>query len=324
MGKKKIITIVCFLAVALYIAADFYNNIHTVIEGQVYRSAQLSGSRLEKLIENKKIKTIINLRGEHLQSDWHKTEKEVSKSNNVIHFDFKFSPHALPAFTQINRLVELIQKVEKPYLIHCMRGAERAGMASALILSIEKDLPLAIIKKQFSTRYGVLFFKDSVGELFFDEYKKWLAFSKKNHSRDNLLSFIKNDYIDAHGNIKYYIDSVSDVIFDRDKKASITQKSNNLKINGWAYDAKHFVLVKDLYLKIGEETRVKVDYRTDRPDVIKFFGLESRNHNLKLIGWTALFQNDSIPSGCYNLFFEFAYEDKREIIFNTGFELCIE
>jgi predicted protein tyrosine phosphatase len=248
MRTRKIITVISIilLSLVLYIGARFYNNIHTVIEGQVYRSAHLSGSRLEKFIKNKNIKTIINLRGKHQKKDWYKTEKKVSRENNVVHFDFEFKPHFLPSFIEVNRLVEIVQKIEKPYLIHCWRGAERAGMASALILSIEKDLPLEIIKKQFSKRYGVLFSKDSAGGRFFDEYEKWLTISKRDHSREKLLSFIRHDYIDGNGNIRFYIDSVSGVRFDSEKKASIKQKSETLKFNGWAYDVKHFVPVKDL------------------------------------------------------------------------------
>jgi hypothetical protein len=53
-----------FFLILLYAVIPFYNNIHTVISGTVYRSGQLSSKRLETFINENDIKGVINLRGQ--------------------------------------------------------------------------------------------------------------------------------------------------------------------------------------------------------------------------------------------------------------------
>jgi protein tyrosine/serine phosphatase len=48
----------------------FGENFHAVVPGELYRSAQLSGSRLERHIQAEGIRTVINLRGPNPGSAW--------------------------------------------------------------------------------------------------------------------------------------------------------------------------------------------------------------------------------------------------------------
>src|SRR6516164_6055782 len=50
------------------------NNIHAVIRGRVYRSAQLSGAALQDLIETHQIRTVVNLRGYCAPFPWYVEE----------------------------------------------------------------------------------------------------------------------------------------------------------------------------------------------------------------------------------------------------------
>jgi len=209
-------------------------------------------------------------------------------------------------------------------LVHCWRGAERAGFASALILALEKDLPLKKLKEQFSLRYGVLFPKNSIGGLFFNEYEKWLGSVHKLHSGKRLSAFIQDHYVDSTGNMKFYIDSASGVVFDSNKKAVIKKVPKKISIGGWAIDAKQFIVVEDLFLKIDGRKKVKVIYKTKRPDVIKFLGLADHKKYPEKVGWEAVLNSSDVPQGCQKLYFEFDYHGIRRIDFFTGFELCIE
>lgn len=313
-----------FFLILLYAVIPFYNNIHTVISGTVYRSGQLSSKRLETFINENDIKGIINLRGQRVNNDWYQSEKQVTKRRGIPHFDFEFKAHELPDYTQVNHLVRLVENIEKPYLVHCWRGAERAGFASALILALEKDLPLKKLKEQFSLRYGVLFPKNSIGGLFFNEYEKWLGSVHKLHSGKRLSAFIQDHYVDSTGNMKFYIDSASGVVFDSNKKAVIKKVPKKISIGGWAIDAKQFIVVEDLFLKIDGRKKVKVIYKTKRPDVIKFLGLADHKKYPEKVGWEAVLNSSDVPQGCQKLYFEFDYHGIRRIDFFTGFELCIE
>jgi protein tyrosine/serine phosphatase len=51
-------------------------------------------------------------------------------------------------------LIALMEKADKPLLIHCKDGADRAGLASALYLAIVKRVDPKMAEAQLSFRYG--------------------------------------------------------------------------------------------------------------------------------------------------------------------------
>src|SRR5687767_3841035 len=66
-------------AVALGFTAEFlrvvaYTNVHAVIPGRVYRTAQLSADRLRAFIAEKGIRTVVNLRGVCPGMPWYLNE----------------------------------------------------------------------------------------------------------------------------------------------------------------------------------------------------------------------------------------------------------
>lgn len=75
-------TMAAILLYAWYIGA-IGGNIHTVVPGQVYRSAQLTGSTLEHVLSTDHIRTVINLRGGRL--GWHGTVAKSVPARNMAH-----------------------------------------------------------------------------------------------------------------------------------------------------------------------------------------------------------------------------------------------
>ncbi|MBI2506983.1 MAG: hypothetical protein HYW09_00005, partial [Candidatus Niyogibacteria bacterium] len=61
-------------------------NFGVVKKGAVYRSAQPSKIFLERVIQEKKIKTILNLRGHRGENAF---EREVAKSGKISLFEFR-------------------------------------------------------------------------------------------------------------------------------------------------------------------------------------------------------------------------------------------
>src|SRR5262249_21257370 len=59
------------------------SNKHTVIPGRVYRSAQLSPADLQRLIAEKKIRTVINLRGTCPDTDWYMGEARATHTAGI-------------------------------------------------------------------------------------------------------------------------------------------------------------------------------------------------------------------------------------------------
>lgn len=160
------------------------NNIHAVTPGVVYRSAQLSPSRLKRLIQEDGIRTIINLRGSNPKSEWYQDELSVARSMDVNHYDIKLSSTHLPNTKQLRRLVRLFQTAPKPILLHCQGGADRTGFASAVWLLMQ-GYSLTEAKQAFSILYFV-HRSDSIGKQFIPIYAHWL---KQHHYKSNAAHF---------------------------------------------------------------------------------------------------------------------------------------
>src|SRR4030042_3604671 len=268
-----------FIIVLSLILFAFYHiffspRIDTVVAGRVYRSAQLSGNLLEKFIKEKGIKTIINLRGKFNDSQWYADESEISKKYHVQMYDIGISPHDLPEYSKLINILDILLKSEKPILIHCRRGVDRTGLVSALALAIEQDTSLSELKKQFSWRHGVLPFYRSTGPYFFSKYEQWLNKAQRIHSKNNLIYWINNEYLDSQGNLRFCVDVVNGRAYKgKDRIVTIPGNSKTILIEGWAFDSHTNFPVDNLYVIVDNRTQLKADFIYNRTDVAEFYGL---------------------------------------------------
>jgi len=110
----------------------FWFNFHKVDDG-VYRSAQLTPWRLKKIIKKYGIKTIINLRGNN-KNYLYKREKEICEEMGVKYLTVSLlsrSPERIRK-EELEKLVDILKKAEKPILFHCKAGADRTGFVAVL------------------------------------------------------------------------------------------------------------------------------------------------------------------------------------------------
>jgi hypothetical protein len=202
-------------------------------------------------------------------------------------------------------------------------------MASALALALEDDPELDAIKKQFSWRYGVVRFTHSIGPLLFAAYERWLENSGKRHSRDNLLFWIKNCYIDSKGNMEYWIDLVNERKFEIAidgpyMVASADRASENLKLTGWAFDQKTHSPVESLSVCMDEAICKKVRFLIPRPDVADYFGLNHIVKNPFEVGWVCEFPMDEVSGGSHKIFFRIAKDNSEPLVIPTQFVINIQ
>lgn len=296
-----------------------------VVEGRVYRSAQLSPEQLQRVISERGIRTIINLRGRWKGEEWYEKEAETAGKNNVRLFDIKLSPHELPVYHKLISLLDVLATAERPLLIHCLRGSDRTGLVSALALSIELDPPLRALKEQFSFRYGVIpFFNRSVGPLLFRRYEEWLAATGRAHSRDTLLYWMKEVYTDPDGNLRFWIDTVNDRGFDDRHEAVIEETGGGLLIRGWAFDVRSLSPPEALSLTIDGRFTTRVRFRYDRPDVAGYFKLPEPYLREFPVGWEALFEGLSLKSGCHDVGLSRIIDGVGRVDITTDFKLCLK
>lgn len=107
-------------------------NFHAVDPGKFYRSAQLTKDEFTEIIEKFKIKTVINLQGDRPGYQWYDQEMAAMAEMGVTHYDISMATENIPRKENLVRLLEIYKTAERPILVHCRSGADRAGEASAI------------------------------------------------------------------------------------------------------------------------------------------------------------------------------------------------
>lgn len=129
-------------------------NFHSVVAGEVYRSAQPSGDTLSRYQRDHGIRTVINLRGENASEAWYQDETATARRLGIRHIDFRISAKRGITKKEAWRLIEVMRRAPKPLLIHCESGADRTGLASALYVAAVSRLGERAAEAQLSLRYG--------------------------------------------------------------------------------------------------------------------------------------------------------------------------
>lgn len=170
-------------------------NLQEVIPGEIYRSAQPAGTRMDRLVKSLGIRTIINLRGCGEPLEWYLNEAKSTHRLNLSQEDLTFSARQLPSIHEVKKLVEVLERSERPVLIHCYRGVDRTGLASASALLLLTDQPLEKAREQLSLRRGHLKVGDT-GHIdeFFDLYEKWLTRKNQAHTRQRFRHWAMHEY----------------------------------------------------------------------------------------------------------------------------------
>lgn len=159
-------------------------NVRTVMDGKVYRSAQIAGPSmratfagflghgLERELQTRGIRTVVNLRGPSPDSPWYQTELATCRRMGVQHYDVQLSDHQLPPPDRLKTLFDILDKASYPILIHCKAGADRSGLVGAIYLAEYQGVPLqGAVDAQLTWRYGHMPIGRGVAmDRFFDLY----------------------------------------------------------------------------------------------------------------------------------------------------------
>jgi len=308
--KKRtfIITAIILIAAGIIYIDRFYDKFHVVVDGKIYRSGQLSKNRLQEVISDYRIKSVLNLRGENSGDEWFDQEKKIVEKNNGTYYNLDLRSNIFPPCTRLDHLVNILQSAKRPMLIHCQGGIDRTGMASALALAIETNPPIESVKKHFSWRYLVVPGRNSAGPLLFNLYENWLKKNSRDHSRETLLYWLKNKYVDCAGNIEFrimraqYKSSEKYALFNEDRKAVIENKSKPLQIKGWAFDLRNKVLPEALVVVVDDKNIYPVKYMLKKPTLCEDLGLDDSFKDVKF-KWVATIGIGEISPGCHKISF---------------------
>lgn len=146
-----------------------WSNEYEIAPG-VWRSNHPTRARFERL-RDRGITRVINLRGAG-ESAHYMTEQETCAELGLeLHSIGLNARHAPPAQALLD-LVALFRQIDKPFVMHCKSGADRAGLASAIYLLAIEGRPVAEARKMFSLRFVHLkFSKTGVLDALLDAYE---------------------------------------------------------------------------------------------------------------------------------------------------------
>ncbi len=158
-------------------------NSHAVIEGRVYRSAQLRGETLARYLQSHHIRTVINLRGHCDGFPWYMAESEAITAAGASQEDITFSANRLPAPSELHRLIAVLDGTEYPILFHCKQGADRTGLASTMVLLLYTDATLSQARRELWPHRGHFPVARTLAmDDFFDRYAAWLSANSQEHT----------------------------------------------------------------------------------------------------------------------------------------------
>jgi hypothetical protein len=211
-------------------------NVHTVIPGKAYRTAQLTGDELARFIADKKIRTVVNLRGTCPDTAWYLGECRATHAAGVNQEDVTLSAKRLPPPNEIRRLVDVLDHTEYPIVLHCQRGADRTGLASTIVKLLHTDATLSQARRQLLPRYGHFRVgRTSVIDKFFDYYEAWLAAAGKPHTPDTFRHWATHEYCPGpyRAELKHLGPEVPEVPAGRGFTTTI--RATNVSVEPWVF-----------------------------------------------------------------------------------------
>jgi len=128
------------------------NNFHELVPGQVYRSGQPSAEELKKWSAKYGLRTVVNLRGGS-SLPFYAAERRAADEAGVHLIDIRFSAIRLPPAPKLRRLIDVLETADRPILLHCRDGSDRAGVASVLAAMAVGGQDYEAAKSQLSARY---------------------------------------------------------------------------------------------------------------------------------------------------------------------------
>lgn len=168
-------------------------NFHTVIPRELYRCAQPSEGDLERLVRDYGVRTVVNLRGRLDGADWYEEESRACQRLGVSNEVLTMSATRLPARHEVRRLIEILDRAERPIVLHCRQGADRTGLATAIAMLLRDNVAYADAKASLGLRCGHWPIGPTANlSGFFDEYEGWLASRK--HTPELFREWVNNHY----------------------------------------------------------------------------------------------------------------------------------
>lgn len=167
-----------------------WSNLAPVVPGKIYRFNHPTPMRLRRLTRRLGLRTLINLRG-RTQSGSDALSREAARDLGLAFHDMAFESRGAPQKDRILRFHGIYRSMQTPAVMHCKSGADRAGLASGLIVMFEGGTAADALK-QLSWRFGhIRQARTGILDAFF------LRYQREAEGRKPFLQWVQEDYDEA-------------------------------------------------------------------------------------------------------------------------------
>lgn len=128
----------------------FWTNFFQVAPG-VYRSNQPTHERFERL-KAQGVRSVLNLRGAAGAAHY-LVEEESCRELGLTLVNCSLQARDAAPPENILALIRAFREIEKPFVMHCKSGADRAGFASVIYLLVIEGRPMAEARKMLGVKY---------------------------------------------------------------------------------------------------------------------------------------------------------------------------
>lgn len=148
----------------------YWTNFAEIAPG-VYRSNHPDHQRWQRYADLG-ITSVINLRGAAPDKPHFLLEEESTRVLGMTRYDLSFGARSTPKVPAVLELLEIFRKIDKPFVMHCKSGADRAGLASAIYLHVVEGKSIAEARKMLSFRFlHIKWTKTGILDMFLDVYE---------------------------------------------------------------------------------------------------------------------------------------------------------
>lgn len=189
-AKGRIVAWVDSLFIDHAVLRLIWSNLAPVIPGKVYRCNHPTPARLRGMVRRLGLHTLINLRGK-TQSGSDALSREASRTLGLDFYDMAFESRGAPQRERILRFHDIYASMRTPAIMHCKSGADRAGLASGLMVMFAGGTTKEALR-QLSWRFGhIKQSKTGMLDAFF------LRYQKEAEGRKPFLDWVRDDYDEA-------------------------------------------------------------------------------------------------------------------------------
>ncbi|SHI63716.1 tyrosine-protein phosphatase [Wenxinia saemankumensis] len=129
-----------------------WHNLGPVAPG-VWRSNQPTAGRLRRLKARLGLRSVVNLRGARQSDPYYRLLSHACAVNGLPLIDVRLHARKAARAEEYLAVIAAFRAAERPFLMHCKSGADRAGMAATLYRLAIEGAPLEEARRELGWRY---------------------------------------------------------------------------------------------------------------------------------------------------------------------------